>query len=196
MKTNIVCAAVLATSLSALALPIADFTSWDDIIGRSPDIIIAKCIATQDMLPQKPTILFGNVCNSDIEVMSVLKGDTTTGSSHLLSSYNPYRGEIFIAFGSYSTYGTNGAYCATEDYRVVPLRRLFTTNVLSGKTVKEQVQLILASRLNDLNEEMERDNVEKQRIDAELGIVGGTNAAVSTPPKNPESLPPHGGGSF
>ena len=101
---------LLAVVVSVLAIPISPFKGWDDLIDKSPDIIIARCMATQDLLTPKPKSFFSNVFSSDIEVISVLKGNTMPGPSHMTSLYFPYRGEYFLVFASSFQYETDLVY--------------------------------------------------------------------------------------
>jgi hypothetical protein len=48
---------------------------------------------------------------------------------------------------------------------VIPLNHDFIISDLSGKTLNEQIQLILDSRLKDLNDEIAQDNDEKNRLE-------------------------------
>lgn len=71
----------------------------------------------------------------------------------------------------FATYQSNGfyqAYNATETYRIVPLGHYFQTNGLTGKSLKEQIQLVLRSRLEELNRELERGAKEKNRLEEGL----------------------------
>jgi hypothetical protein len=179
MNRIIYIATLLAAASVALALPTNSFKSWDDLIENSHDIIIARCVATQDSLTPKPAIIFGNVFNSDIEVISVLKGKTNPGLSHLASLYLPYRGEYFLVFADYYTRQTNSGYSATEDYRVIPIVHFHGTNELAGKDLEKQIQLVLNGRLQDLNEEAARNNEEIKRIRSGL-TKGNKETQAST----------------
>jgi hypothetical protein len=175
MKKYIFTGIFFAAICTAWALLLNPFASWDDLTEKTPDIIVGRCIATEDMMAPKPTIIFGNVVNSDIEVISVLKGDTKPGLSHLASLYRPYRGEYFLAFAEHFTYQTNSGYEANEEYRVIPISPYFRRNELNGKPLKEQIQLVLQVRLEDLNKELAHDTEEKMRVVAGLNITKGAS---------------------
>lgn len=168
------------TATSASALLLAPFTSWDDLVERSPDIIIARCIATEDLLEPPPTSIYPNVFNSDIQVISVLKGNSMPGMSHLVSTYFPYRGEYFAAFATYSTVRTNSVYVATEEYRIVPLIHFHGAGEFAGKTLNQQIQLILKERLIYLNDELAKGNEEKKRL--EEGLKTPIEVTTNSPP--------------
>ena len=142
---------------------ILPFTSWDDISKKSPDIIIARCTVTT---PDGP-IADGMVW-SDIEVTTVLKGDTTPGTARMVSQYVPRQGERFLMFSTYQSNEPYRAYNATETYRVVPLGRNLLTNGLTGKTLDEQIQFVLRHRLEELRRELKEGAEEKKRLEEAL----------------------------
>jgi len=162
MKTSATIVVLLAAA-GAFAGAILPFTSWDDISKKSPDIIIARCTATA---PDGP---IGNgMVWSDIEVVSVLKGDTKPGMARMVSQHAPRQGERFLMFSTYQSNDLYKAYNAAETYRVVPLGRNFLTNELSGKALDEQIKLVLRHRLEELTRELQQGAVEKKRLEEAL----------------------------
>ena len=151
---------VLVAISTAMAVMISPFTSWDDLTRKSPDIIIARCTTTPE-----PMVIADGMIRSDIEVMSVLKGDTKQGTARIVSQYWPRQGERFLMF---ATDQSNQLYNATETYRIVPLSRDFLANDLAGKSLDEQIQLVLRRRLEDVNRELEKDAEEKSRLEKGL----------------------------
>jgi hypothetical protein len=189
MKRFISILTLLATTGTALALLVGRFTSWNNLIEQSPDIIIARCTATQDGMKPEPTNFFGNVFCSDIEVISVLKGNAKLGLSHLTSLHRPLRGEHYLMFASFESNQVYTGYSAIEEYRLVPINvpmSSYLTNALASKTLKEKVNLILSWRLKELNDELVRDNEEKARMELDL--------SSNAPPPQPPSL--NGGKKF
>ena len=171
MKRFISIVVLTATTTSALALLVGRFTSWNDLIEQSPDIIIARCTAAEDGMNPEPTQFFSNVFCSDIEVISILKGNTKSGLSHLTSDDRPFRGEQFLMFANYESNQVYSGYRAIEDYRLVPINAApnsWLTNQLAGKNLNEQVQTIINWRLSQLHQEMERDNEEMARLKLNL----------------------------
>ena len=77
-------------------------------------------------------VIADGMIRSDIEVMSVLKGDTKQGTARIVSQYWPRQGERFLMF---ATYQSNQLYNATETYRIVPIGRDFPTHELTGETL-------------------------------------------------------------
>jgi hypothetical protein len=164
MKTFLIILGMLVVAGSAFAVILLPFTSWDDLSSKSPDIIIARCANTPE-----PMIVNDGMIWSDIEVISVLKGDTKPGTARMVSQYGPCQGERFLLFSTYQSNELYRAYNATETYRVVPLGRLFQTNELSGKTLDAKIQLVLQHRLEELKRELEQGEVEKKRLEQGLG---------------------------
>jgi hypothetical protein len=162
MKTSATIAALLAVA-SGFAVPVLPFTSWDDISRKSPDIIIGRCTVTA---PDGP--IGDGMVWSDIEVLSVLKGDTKPGVARMVSQYAPRQRERFLMFSTYQSNGLYRAYNATETYRVVPLGRDFVTNELSGKVLDEQIKLVLRHRLEELTRELQQGTEEKKRLEEAL----------------------------
>jgi hypothetical protein len=163
MKTSITVAWLLTVAGSAFAGFISPFTSWNDISKKSPDIIIARCTATT---PEGP---IGNgMVWSDIEVLSVLKGDTKPGMARMVSQYVPRQGDRFLMFSIYQSNEYYQAYNATETYRVIPLGRYLHTNELTGKTLDDQIQFVFRHRLEELSRELKDGAEEKKRLEEAL----------------------------
>ena len=157
--TGIVLLVAVSTAMSVIISP---FTGWDDLTTKSPDIIIARCATT----PNTPAI--DGVIWSDIEVLAVLKGDAKPGVARMVSQYWPRQGERFLMFATYQSNQLYRAYNATVAYRIVPLSRYFPTNELAGKSLDEQIRLVLRRRLEDVNRELERLAKEKSRLEEGL----------------------------
>jgi hypothetical protein len=164
MKTSLPVFVTVGVVSTAMAVAIAPFTSWNDLTQKSSDIVIARCTATTpDTTPVEDGMIW-----SDIEVLSVLKGDTKPGVARMVSQYWPRQGEQFLMFSVYQSNQLYQAYNATETYRIVPLGRYFLTSELAGKPLDKQIQLVFQSRLDDLNREMKRASEEKKRLEEGL----------------------------
>jgi len=87
-----------------------------------------------------------------------------SGPAELLSTYWPRQGEHYLIFSHFS----DGRYQAAEKYRVVPLGLSCSTNALVDKPVREQIKILLQRRLDNLNREVQEQQEEKQRLEAEL----------------------------
>jgi hypothetical protein len=172
MKKYISIIILLLTASTAFAVLMSSFTSWDDLIERSPEIIIARCTSTLgSSKSERPILNIDGMIPSDIEVIAILKGNGKPGLEHLTSQYWPCPGRAFLLFANYENDQYYKGYVAVEKYRVVPMNRYasennqFLTNELSGKTLREQVQMILNNRLLDLNEELADNSNEMKHLE-------------------------------
>ena len=195
MKTKIAILLLLTVTSITFGVRVGMFTGWDDLMGNSPEIVIARCTAVQDDgLTPKSSVTYADTFACDIEVLAVLKGTNISNSSTMLSFYRPYRGEFFLFFANDKKDERNKGYSAIEKYRVVPLGRDYNQFIwdhyLAGKPLKEQIQWILKNRLKDLDGEIAQDNEERQRI--ESGLDETNRVAVpktNAPPSKPFSGP-------
>ena len=163
MKLRTTGIVLLVAVRTATAVEIGPFTSWDDLTKKSPDIIIARCVTTPN-----PTVVGDGMISSDVEVLAVLKGDTKPEAARMVSQYWPHQDERFLMFATYQSNQLYRAYNATETYRIVPLGRYFPTKELAGKSLDEQIRLMLRRRLEDLSRELERGAEEKNRLEEGL----------------------------
>jgi hypothetical protein len=168
-KIGLVIILFLTAGATVFGVLISKFKSWDDLIQESPDIIIAKCTSTYGMEPSaRPIVIMDGVIPSDIQILSVLKGSTKRGPSHLASEYWPYPGQEFVIFAHYRSDQFYTGYTAIESYRVMQLDRDFPLNTLTGKTLAEQIQLLFSNRLSNLNKDIEQDAKDKASLEKYL----------------------------
>lgn len=149
---------VLFCSLAtAAAIIMPAFYSWDFLIASSSHIMVvstSQCSYHSD-----------GVATSDARVVSVLKGDGKTKMLlHLVTTYFPYDGQRLLIFFNGGLDQTNAEFDALGSC-VVPINRFFPVKALTGKSLRGQIKLILKSRLNDLNAEINRDQEEKARLE-------------------------------
>ena len=168
MKTNVIAfTALLVLAIGALALRESPFSGWDNVKRHSPDIIIARCVKTVDDPLASQRVR--SVIFSDIEILSTLKGRTLKGRTNLgparLGSLIwPRQGENYLIFSDYH----DDFYQAVEPYRVVPLGTYLPPDLLTGKTLDENIQILFQRRLDNLNREMKEEQEEKQRLEEGL----------------------------
>lgn len=152
---------------TTLAVVLVPFHGWDALVAKSPEIIIANCLKT----PEETLFRLGNVVEgardgvfpSEIEVIAVLKGMTNRGPVRLYSRVPLSRGEAYLIFARFFD-----TYDAPEEYRIVPLGSRFSTNLVAGKQLDDQIQALLQFRLNNLNREMEKLQEERTRLESGL----------------------------
>jgi hypothetical protein len=135
-----------------------------EIVEKAQNILIVQCAA-----PRQFGASDGNVA-TDINVISVLKGDAKPGPSRLLVKYWPKQDEVLLIFSEdfvrnneyYSGYDARG------EERIVPIPSILITNYIAGKPLKEQVKLIYTMRLHDVNLELKKVQTEKKRLEDAL----------------------------
>jgi hypothetical protein len=153
---------------TAIAVVVQPFSSWESLIRRSPDIIIARCSKTpaRSFVEKDGTVVEyrDGLIPSDIQVIAALKGATNLGPALLDSRFLPRQGEQYLIFSIFH----DGSYTAVETYRVIPLGLSFPTNMLAGKSFNEQIRALLRYRLNLLNREMQQAQEEKNRLEEGL----------------------------
>ena len=145
---------------AALAVYVSSFTSWDDLIRDSKDIVVVRCTKTT---PENTPI--NDMVWSDIEVLSVLKGETKVGAALMASTYWPRQGERFLLFSNFQNTDVYKAYISPEEHRIVPLGRFFQTDKLAGKKLNEQIQLILLDRKGALTRDSRMRADEMKRLE-------------------------------
>jgi hypothetical protein len=166
---------LLVAALSVMAFLTYDFPGWCALVERSPCIIIARCKSSPERVRfingvkvDNPMVSgpMGGIVLSDIKIVSVLKGDNVKlASTTLWSKYWPYQGESYLLFAT----DYDGTNCKAFDlYRIVPLGHFFPTNILTGKSLDDQIKALLQYRLNNLNLELEHEQTEKERLEKGL----------------------------
>lgn len=166
-KMALIIGTAILLSGSVFAYTTFEFPGWLSLEQKSHDIILVKCAATPDPYTAGKggaELDMRGLINSELEIISVLKGATNSGSVKLTSEFWPKQGEFYLVFASYH----DGFYQAFEPYRIVPLGTHFLTNNLAGKGLDEQIRMLLQMRLNELNRQMAAEQVEKTRLEEAL----------------------------
>lgn len=167
MKKNALAVLGLTALFAGVGFAVVPFNGWDALVAKSPQIIVAKCLKAP-----VETLYRGNgvaevtrdgIVPSEIEVIVRLKGITNRGPVRAYCKVPLRRGEDYLIFAHYFN-----AYYAAEEYCVVPLGSDFSTDILAGKQLDAQIQILLQFRLNHLNREMENLQQEKMRLEAGL----------------------------
>jgi hypothetical protein len=107
------------------------------------------------------TDIEGGLIDSDIRIMSVLKGTTNSGNVRLNSKYWPRQGEYYLIFAQFH----DGFYTAVETYRIVPLGPIFVTNILAGKSLDEQIETAFELSADYLNRQIRQEQEQKKRLE-------------------------------
>ncbi|HEY5233556.1 MAG TPA: hypothetical protein VIK35_08495 [Verrucomicrobiae bacterium] len=160
MKIKIILLAASLVVVSVMARIIAPFHGWDNLTETSPDIIVVQC---GKPTPPNPNVIImdGTKSDSEIQIISVLKCTNDLSSARLQTDHDLRQGEDYLVFGYF-----DGGICkAYEEYRVVPLGVNFSTNSIAGKTLNEQIQILLQSAINNLGNEIQKNEEEKERLE-------------------------------
>jgi hypothetical protein len=168
MQTRfLIATALLCCAMGSMAYVIFPFSGWPWLKAKSRDIIVARCNATPEIEPVGPdgvALNLRGLIKSDIQILSVLKGTTNSGTAQLLSKYWPRQRDCYLIFANYS----DGVYQATEEYRIIPLGLNFSTNLIAGKPLDEQIRAVLRYRLDMLGRQIEQAQEEKKRLEEGL----------------------------
>jgi hypothetical protein len=136
------------------------FQSWDKLIAESVYIAVVQC---GDPTPPVPNHGVINATRSDvrIQITARLKGTNNVSPVRLLTDHEMISGRDYLVFG----YCDCGVFTAYEEYRVVPLDEYFATNLIAGKLLNEQIQIIVQRRLYYLKLEMPKNEEEERRLE-------------------------------
>jgi hypothetical protein len=161
MKIKIITIIISLLVVSVTARMVGLFPGWDQLADQSSNIVIAHC-GKPFQRTAGVIIENGPLSDSEVEVISVLKGATNQPSpARLWTDHELFQGENYLVFGYYDS----GIYQAYEEFRIVPLGGNFSTNLIAGKPLNEQIQILLKRRLDNLNRQMKQEQVEKQRLE-------------------------------
>ena len=166
MKKHLVIISLFATAGVILGRGVVAFKGWDDLIQRSPAIIIARRIATPHSLTNEPIdhpVVIWSMSDAGssypIEVLTILKGSTRPGRAEMVSHYSPVdrllprQDDVFLFFAGYvSTNQSKVIYDAYENYQVVcigsDLYYSDLTNNIAGKSLREQIRITAIPQKN------------------------------------------------
>jgi hypothetical protein len=160
MKTKLIFTTLILVTVVTVARQITPFQGWDRLEKESTDIDIVNC---GKPTPPYPTIN-GPASDFSTGVLAVLKGDTNVSSARLWSDYKLQQGENYLIFGYYDS----GIYQAFETYRVIPLGKDFSTSLIVGKSLDDQIRILFKLRIDHLNQQMKEEQEEKQRLEEGL----------------------------
>ena len=160
----------LATRL--LGTTLEPFTSYSDIIRSSRDIVIVRC--TKE--PERPYIMTDSGRFSDVEVLSVLKGNTRLGASRMITPFIPKQGDRYLVIGTHVAEGQSELgpyYDARPEWRVIPIPRFLRLEGWEGKTMTEKIQTIIDLRLQELERLTHDLDEEKKHLNGSYDVKQG-----------------------
>lgn len=163
MKNYLAILILLIVASTASAVLLSEFAGYDWLEQHSPDIFVARCVTNP------PTLLPSNsesIVNAfSIQVVSSIKGTNRYVTAPLSSMHWLNVGDNYLIYGRFE----DGICYATEEFRVIPLgRELWAgtfTNLIAGKPLPEQLQILLKRALENVNRNMNREREEKQRLE-------------------------------
>lgn len=183
MKKLILISVLFSAIIVTVASPIIQFKSWDDLIQSSSDILI---VARHNAVAQpqvsrstnNPVVIqtIDGGMPYPVEIISVLKGNAKSGPAELFAPYSPRLGELPHQGNMYLVFVSNHEgdqkypwYRANENYRIVFIAPdIYSgawTNAIAGRLLKEQIRIMLESRLSSIDEELKSDQEEKKRVE-------------------------------
>lgn len=163
IKYTLFVLALMLIALNAMAYLGRSFPGYDTLTDKSSDIIVVRCARTPDPYNQWKNghrIDNDGLIDSDVEIISVLKGQTNSGIVHIAMAYWLKEGDYYLLFQNY----IDGSYDNVENYRVIPIGTRFSTNSISGKSLDERIQLLFRYATNNLAGEIKNDEETKDRL--------------------------------
>jgi len=136
------------------------FRGWDELVNATPYIAVVQC-GTPTQL--QPNARYDDARLSDVAITTIiaLKGTNNVSPVRLKTDHEMISGRDYLVFG----YCDSGVFTAYEEYRVVPLDEYFSTNLISGKPLNEQIQIIFQRRSYYLKLEMQKNEEEERRLE-------------------------------
>jgi len=122
--------------------------------------VVVQCGSPE---PDKPTIN-GYYSDSEIKIVSVLKGANNITSAELQTDYDLQSGRYYLVFGSLN----GGTYTSYGPYAVIPLGHWFSADSIAGKTSDQQIQILLKRGLEIVSKELQHAQQQKQQLEAGL----------------------------
>lgn len=150
----------------AWAIIISLFTDTDTFIERAKDIVIVEVTGATVSDTQHFENGFYSV---DVELIKTLKGDKAKGKAVLATIYPVEHGKRYLvsSLGG-SAFGTD--LLAVPELSLVLLSDGVKLEQLEGKSLKEQVSLIFAKRLEDVVVAQKQLAIERRLLERATGI--------------------------
>lgn len=148
----------LVVCARAFAVPISLFTDTDTYIERAKDIVIARCVK----VPDQQEAFVDGFFPADVEVLMTLKGEKKAGPLKIGTVSAMEAGTTYLLANSGgSAFGSD--FLALGELFVVPIPAGFDLGRLKAKTTKQQVQIIFARHLYEIERKL-APLLEQQRL--------------------------------
>jgi len=150
MKRILIAAAAYLVCASVHAVPITLFTDVDTYVDRAHDVIIAKCVS----VPEAGVADFDDgLYPATVEVVSALKGELRPGRLTVATIY-PMTPQVTYLLANSGGNALGTTFLALPELSVVPIPENFDLAALKGKKIKQQVQMILARHLFEIEQKL------------------------------------------
>jgi|SRR5581483_2866095 len=161
MKTKLTASILVFVVAGAVARLSSPFQGWDRLERDSACIVI---VDPQDPVPPTPGIESVNGPRYDFKVivLSTIKGTNNVPVSRLQTNHELRHGQGYLVFASCH----DGVFDAYEEYKVVPLGVSYTPDMIAGKPLAEQIQILLKLSAASLDGEIAKKQEEKKRIES------------------------------
>jgi hypothetical protein len=139
------------------------FNSIDQYISRAKNIWIVRCLEHSDKQRDRR---IGEAY--DVEVLKRLKGDSGQDLLTIQTVFNELVPEDrYLVFG-FNQRSEPEAWLDNGNISPVPIPRSLNLNKLQGKSIKEQISIILSARLEQLDRLIKRYAEEKSVLEKGL----------------------------
>ena len=167
-------AALLLLAAPAPALPVLAFTDTKMFAEKATDVLVVECVSA-DVLPGP-----NGITPVQVDVLKVLKGDRKPGKTKLATIGQPMETGRKYLMASFGGSALDTGFLANADLAVVEIPAALELKALEGKTVAEQMQLVLDARREQVRVRL----IELEREKAAL------EKTVPKPPVAPKLNPP------
>lgn len=180
--TRLVCMLLTAMGLCGIAqaVPISFFSDTDTFIERAQDIVIVKCVS----VPKDGGIAFHDgLYPAEVEVLKTIKGKRALGRLTVATIY-PMKPEVRYLLTNTGGAALNTDFLSTAELSVVSLPANASLKELEGKTTKQQVQMIFAWNLLEVEQKLapllaEQDKLQRSLKDRDDDLFASSgNVAI------------------
>lgn len=161
MPRSLLAALALVAVPAAQAVPVMPFTDAPTFAKRATEVVIAEC--------RDPDVLGGakddGLTLVEVDVVKALKGDRKAGRAKLTTIGQPMEKGKRYLMASFGGSALGSDFVANGELAVVEVPAGFDLKALDGKSVAEQVQLVLDARRADVAAKVRALEAEKAGLD-------------------------------
>lgn len=146
---------------TASAVPVSLFSDIDTFLKRAEQIVVAKCVSVPEGAPNG---FIDGFYPAEVSVLKSLKGDLPPGALTVATIYEMIPGERYLlASSGGGAFDTK--FLALGELTVVPVPENFDLKLLEGKTTKQQVQMLFARHLYEIERKLAPLLEQKEQLD-------------------------------